>query len=155
MATNKPAGYGTVQLGGQERPFLVGFEQGSTFCKLLHRRNPEDGTPMPLKAYGELFNPLTKPQERLSAEDIRDFVYSALVEGAQEDGLLVDYTPRVVSQWLDASDDPREAAKPLEEMYRQMTARLERQVERLKNAGAPSPKTGPKPKKSKAKPGQA
>lgn len=147
MASDKPAGYGTMHLGGQERPFHVGFEQGAIFCKLRNRLNPEDGTPMSLKAYGDLFNPLTKPQERLSGEDIRDFVYSALKSGAEEDGLPVDYSARMVSQWIDQSDDPQQAAKPLEEMYRQMTARVERQVERLKNAAAPS-KPGPKPKKA-------
>lgn len=145
--STKPSGYGTMQIGGQERPWLVGLEQADTFCRLLSRRG-EDGHPMTLKAYGELFSLTAIRDSKLLPSDIYDFIYSALVSGANEDGLHVDFTPRVVSQWLTKVDD-EEAGKPIMEMLEQTKQRIERQLERQsKNASAPT--TGAKSKTKKA-----
>lgn len=141
----KPTGYGTMQIGGQERPWLIGLEQADVFCRLLSRRG-EDGQPMTLKAYSDLFSIEALSAQKLLPSDLYDFLYSALVSGANEDGLHVDFTPRIVSQWLASADD-EEASKPLLEMLNQTKQRIERQLERSKNG--PAPAKGPKAKTSK------
>lgn len=141
----KPTGYGTMQIGGQERPYLVGLESADVFCRLLSRRG-EDGHPMTLKAYSDLFSLEALSAQKLLPSDLYDFLYSALVSGANEDGLYVDFTPRIVSQWLANAED-EEAGKPLLEMLNQTKQRIDRQLERSKNA--PAPTKGAKAKQSK------
>lgn len=101
---------------------------------------------MSLKAYGDIFNIESLSQSKLLPSDLYDFIYSALVSGANEDGVYVDFTPRIVSQWLPEADDD-EASKPLLEMLDQTKRRIERQLERAKNG--PAPTTGAKAKKPK------
>lgn len=135
----KPNGYGTMQIGGQERPFHVGLNQGGIFQQLHHRKG-EDGHAMSLKAYGELFSPPRLARNELSADDARDFVYSALASGYQVDGLRVDFTPMSVGFWIDEAD-AEEIAKPFTEMLAQLTRRMQQQQERAGNAEAPTTKT--------------
>lgn len=130
----KPNGYGTMQIGGQERPFHVGLNQGGIFQQLHHRKGA-DGFAMSLKAYGELFSPQRLSRNELSGDDARDFIYSALASGYQVDGLTVDFTAQQVGFWLDDCD-AEEAAKPFNEMLVQLTRSIEQQMERAKNAGA-------------------
>jgi len=101
----KPTGYGLMQIGGQPRPFLVGFEQADIFCRLLSRRNAADGGPMTLQDYNNLFNLVALRENKLLPADVYDFIYSALASGAVEDDLLLDYTPRIVGQWLGEAED--------------------------------------------------
>lgn len=132
----KPNGYGTMHIGGQERPFHVGLNQGGIFQQLHHRKG-EDGHAMSLKAYGELFSPQRLSLNLLSADDARDFIYSALASGYQVDGLRVDYTPFQVGFWLDDAEAD-EAAKPFNEMLTQLKKRIDQQLERVKNDEAPT-----------------
>ena len=143
----KPTGYGLMQIGGQPRPFLVGFEQADIFCRLLSRRNAADGGPMTLQDYNNLFNLVALRENKLLPADVYDFIYSALASGAVEDDLLLDYTPRIVGQWLGEAEDA-EASKPLLEMVSQAMRRIERHLEReAKKAQAPAKsKPGPEAK---------
>jgi hypothetical protein len=150
VISNKPSGYGTMQIGGVEnRPFHIGIQQGELFCRMPERRDAE-GRPMSLQAYGELFGLEALRTLSFSIGDLRDFVYSALVSGAEVDGLPFDYSPAQVGYWLDEADD-LEASKPMRELVRQFQVRFERQQERSKNGTAPLPKTeaGAKKKASK------
>lgn len=126
---SKPSGYGIIQIGGQERPFHVGTNQGDHFCRL---RN------ISLMEYGELFSPQNLQDKKLKGGDIADFVYSALVAGAEWDGLRVEFNHIHVRSWFDSPDaDSNELTKPLTEMFNQMKTRIEREVERAGNAVAP------------------
>lgn len=146
--SGKPNGYGLMQLGGQERPFHVGLEQAEIFSRLANRLDPATGRGMSISAYNNLFSLDVLRENKLEAGDLRDFVFSALASGAIEDGLPVDFTPRMVSQWIDDADDPTQPARPLLEMLAQAQQRWERQAERLKNA-APPKATKPKAKGAK------
>lgn len=133
--SHKPSGYGLMQIGGQERPFHVGTNQGDIFCRL---RN------ISIQQFGELFSdPAT-----LKGGDIADLVYSALVAGAEWDGLRVDFNHIHVRAWIDDAD-ATEAAKPLTEMIEQTKQRLQRATERVGNAPAPLKTTKGGSKKTK------
>lgn len=134
----KPSGYGLMQIapGNESLPFHVGFNQGEVFAGLPNRRG-EDGQPLSVKAYGELFSPARLQANELSAADVRDFVYSALVSGHQIDGLEVGFTPSQVGLWIDDAETD-EVMKPLREMVAQLIKRIERTAERAKNALAPT-----------------
>lgn len=136
--SDKPSGYGTMQIGGQERPFHVGINQGEIFAELPHRRG-EDGRPLSLRAYGELFSLDRLKENDLTGADLRDFVYSALASGYAVDGARLDFNHVQVGHWLDDADAD-EAAKPLKEMVAQFVKRAERAVARAKNDPAPKPK---------------
>lgn len=150
--STKPEGYGTVQLGGQERPFHVGFNQAAYFCELRGG--------MPLSDYNGLFDsllphlradeagglalengkPVIAPPQRkdLSMLEHRDFLYSALKAGYENDGLRVDFTPNMVGNWIQSdATGGEEAGKPIAEQMRQIAARYDRALERVKNAQAP------------------
>lgn len=146
--SEKPSGYGTLLLGSQERPFHVGVNQAEVFTTLQHRRG-EDGRPMSLHDYSELFSLDRLRNNELSAADFRDFVYSALVSGYQIDGMRPDFSHTQVGFWLDDAI-PDEAGKPLHEMITQFTKRIERAIERAKNAQAPTQKPA-KGQRKKAK----
>lgn len=148
-STYKPSGYGIMQIGGAARPFHIGTNQGQIFCSLGARQR-EDGRPMSLTAYGELFNPQNLSEAELSGGDVRDFVYSALVSGCEVDGLAVDFAATQVGYWIDDAD-AAEVSKPFKEMLTQVVRRYQRQLERLKNDEAPTqPKAKAGPKKTKA-----
>lgn len=144
--TTKPSGYGTIDIGGSLRGFHVGTAQAEIFSSMDARRDAE-GRPMSLQAYSDLFELDALRTLSFGIGDFRDFVYSALVSGAQIDGLEVDFTHKDVGFWLDEADNA-EAAKPMRELVRQYKVRYDRQQERAKNAPAPTPatKAGPKPK---------
>jgi hypothetical protein len=91
---------------------------------------------MSLQDYGKLFSPTTLRDVAISGGDVRDFIYSALVSGAEVDKVEVDFTPTEVGYWIDDAD-PDEVSKPFKEMLNQLLRRYERQLERLKNAEAP------------------
>lgn len=138
--SDKPSGYGLMQIGpGDENlPFHVGFNQGEVFASLPNRRG-EDGHPLSVKGYGELFSPARLQANELSAADVRDFVYSALVSGHEIDGLKVGFTPSQVGLWIDDAETD-EVMKPLREMVAQLIKRIERTAERAKNVPAPTSK---------------
>jgi hypothetical protein len=151
VTNTKPSGYGTMEIGEAERPFHVGTNQGELFC-LLPNRQREDGRPMALGTYGELFSPQSLSEATLSGGDVRDFVYSALASGCEIDGLPVDFTPTEVGYWIDDAE-ASEVSKPFKEMLAQVVKRYQRQLDRLKNAEAPTAtKKGPKAKKTGEKP---
>lgn len=134
--TYKPSGYGTMLIGEAERPFHIGTNQGEAFCSLSNRLR-EDGRPMSLAAYGELFSPQNLSEANLSGGDVRDFVYSALVSGCEVEGQEVAFTPSQVGYWIDdASAD--EVGKPFKMMLDQVVKRYQRQLERSKNGEAPT-----------------
>lgn len=135
--TSKPSGYGTAFLGAAERGFHVGYNQGGIFCRLPHRLDNE-GHPLSLKAYGELFSLDNIKNLALSVDDVRDFVYSALASGCQLDKLPLDFTPEDVGFWLDEAPE-EEPAKIFKAMGEQTVRRFQQQLERAKNAQAPAP----------------
>lgn len=123
----KPSGYGLISIGGQERPFHVGTHQGDVFQRLRG---------VSLKEYGELFSLSNLQAQNLQGGDIADFLYSALVAGAEWDGLRVEFTHIHVRAWSD--DAPAdEVARPLLEMLNQSLLRAQREAERLGNGPAP------------------
>jgi hypothetical protein len=127
-------GFGTLHVGGQDRPFAVGTNQADVFCQLGSQR--VDGKALPLTAYYELFSETS----RLLGGPYRDFVYSALVAGAERAGHQVDYSHLTVGEWMDdPATDPKELSKPLSEMFAQLAAKAEAQAEREKKA-QPTPK---------------
>lgn len=148
---NTLRGYGQLVLGGITRPFHVGTNQTAIFCDLRK---------MDLMDYNDMFTSLMPtvaesgevlpPKRRyLSPAENRDFLYSSLAAGAQNERLPVDFTPEEVGNWLDAPDeDSAEIAKPLQMHIRLMQQRLDQHLARLGNVVAPKP--GPA-KKAKAK----
>lgn len=133
MSTAKPSGYGTLQLGGQERPFQVGTNQGDIFQRLRQ---------VSLKEYGALFSPAALQAEVLTGGDLRDFVYSALVAGYENDGLPVDFSHLDVGNWIDDAplEDGEQVVKPLTEMLHQLVRKAGLAADRAKNAEAPTRK---------------
>jgi hypothetical protein len=136
--SDKPSGYGLMLIGSQERPFHVGVNQSEIFATLQHRRG-EDGRPMSLHEYSELFSLERLRNNELTPSDFRDFVYSALVSGYQVDNMRPDFSHMLVGHWLDDAS-PDEAGKPLQELIAQFTKRIERAIERIKNEQAPTKK---------------
>ena len=129
--SQKPSGYGLMQIGGQERPFQIGTNQGDVFQRLRH---------VSLKDYGMLFSPAALQAEALTGGDLRDFVYSALVAGYENDGARVDFSHLDVGNWIDDApfEDSGEVVKPLTEMLQQLIRKAELAAERAKNAAAPT-----------------
>ncbi len=145
---NTLRGYGQMTIGGQTRPFHVGTNQTAIFCDLRK---------MDLADYNDMFGSLlpsvdesgalVPPKRRhLSPGENRDFLYSSLAAGAQNDRRPVDFTAEEVGNWLDDdSETGEEVAKPLAMHLELMQQRIERQLARLGNAPAPLP-AGPKAK---------
>ena len=131
MNTAKPSGYGAMQIGGQERPFQIGTNQGDVFQRLRH---------VSLKDYGAMFSPAALQAEALTGGDLRDFVYSALVAGYENDGLRVDFSHLDVGNWIDDAplEESGEVVKPLTEMLQQLIRKAELSADRAKNAAAPT-----------------
>lgn len=127
--SDKPSGYGTMQIGGQERPYHVGVHQSDAFCRLRG---------ITLKEYGELFSYENLKDQKLLPNDYADFTYSALVAGYEWDNLRVDFTPIRVRAWVgDPETSAEEAQKPLVSMLEQVVQRVQRAAERAGNAPAP------------------
>ena len=137
--STKPSGYGTMQIGGQERPYQVGTNQGDVFCRLHHRKD-DTGAPLSLKAYSELFSPARLGKQQLTGGDLRDFIYSALAAGYDNDGLRVDFSAFDVGNWLDDADDDKELVKPLQTMLAQLVRRAELAAERAHGTAGKKPK---------------
>jgi hypothetical protein len=100
---------GSLQLGGQDRPFALGQAQEDA-TRALHHRTGEDGQPLSAAAYQQAFGPEALRQGPLTSAEARDFVYAALVAGYAAQRLRVDFTFLQVEQWLAATP---EAAQPL------------------------------------------
>lgn len=132
---NQPQGYLTIG-GTEQRPFHVGYNQGAIFARLPNRVD-EEGRPLSVKAYGELFSLSAIRDLSLSLEDVRDFVYSALASGAMVAKQPVDFTADEVGYWLDEADE-LDVAKVFTEMGEQTVRRFQNQLERAKNAQAPT-----------------
>ena len=143
MSAAKPSGYGTMQLGDQDRPFQVGTNQADIFCNLQHRK--ADGRALPLLDYYQLFG----STDTLLGAPLRDFVFSALVAGYQNDGHRVDFTHLDVGNWIDEGDD-EEVAKPLNVMLEQIHRKVDRAAERTKNTAPPTRKAAKGAKLTKA-----
>lgn len=101
--------FGSLQLGGQDRPFALGQAQEAA-TRALHHRMGEDGQPLSAAAYQKSFGAEALRPGPLTGADARDFVYAALVAGYTWQGLRVDFTFAQVEQWLAAAP---EAAQPL------------------------------------------
>ena len=122
-----------MQIGGQDRPFEVGTNQGEIFCTLPNRRDAE-GRAMTLADYYALFTDVG----RLIGGPLRDVVYSALLAGYEAHQMRVDFTAGDVGRWIDAPETPAgEVAKPLQTMLAQLQAKAEAEEGRAKNGLAP------------------
>lgn len=78
----------TVSIGGQDRPFHVGTNQGDIFCRLQG---------LSLAQYAATFSDIGG----LGLGAQRDFLYSALRAGAEKAGYQVDFTATEVGDWMD------------------------------------------------------
>lgn len=132
-----------MTIGGGLRPFHVGTNQTAIFCELR-------GEGYDLQDYNDLLvsivgntaraNEASKTGEAYIAQgrkemtpaEHRDFIFSALVAGAQRERQPVDFTKEDVGDWLDEAD-AIEAAKPLLMQIQLMADRMTRQG----NAPAP------------------
>jgi hypothetical protein len=101
--------FGSLLLGGQDRPFELGPAQEQA-TRALHHRKGEDGQPLTAAAYQQAFGPEALRPGPLTGDEARDFVYAALVAGYAAQGFRVDFTFVQVGQWLAAQP---EAAQPL------------------------------------------
>jgi hypothetical protein len=135
------AGSGKMIIGGAERPFHVGFKQGAILARLPYYQT-ENGRPMSLAAYNELFSLSALSRLQFGFDDYGNFIYSALVAGCQLQQVPVDFTPEQVLDWIGEADDT-EAAKPFKEMAAQALARAQAQIERAKNDPAPTMTAAP------------
>lgn len=138
-----------MQIGGAERPYYIGTRQTAIFCEL-------QGESYDLQDYNNLLGQVlgnqvaaAQAQEKnekhipvgrkeLTAGEVRDFVYSALVAGAGRAELPVDFTPNNVADWIDEAD-AAEVMKPVVRHIGLLGQRLERQASRPGNV--PAPKT--------------
>jgi hypothetical protein len=100
---------GSLLLGLQDRPFVLGQPQQDA-VQALHHRKGEDGQPLTATAYRQTFGPEALRPGPLTGDEARDFVYAALVAGYAAQGFRVDFTFVQVGQWLAAEP---EAAQPL------------------------------------------
>ena len=121
----------SIQLGGQDRPFHVGTNQGDIFCKLQG---------LTLQEYAAVFNDVAA----LGFGVQRDFLFSALKAGYEKLGLRLDFTHLTVGDWMDAPEYDAGATfgVVLGALGDQFNARAAFQQERAKNA--PAPKAGAK-----------
>ena len=154
---NTIIGDGTMQIGGAERPYYIGTRQTAVFCEL-------QGEGYDLQDYNDLLGQVLgnqvaaaqakekggkhKPvgRKELTAGEVRDFVYSALVAGAGRKQLPVDFTADDVADWIDEAE-PEEVMKPIQRHIGLLAQRMERQAARPGNAPAPKsvkPKRGQK-----------
>ncbi len=118
----------TIFIGGQERPFHVGTNQGDIFCRLQN---------LSLAEYAATFVGIAQ----MSLGKQRDFLYSALAAGAERAGAPLDFTNLVVGDWID--EPAYEAAACLVPVITalgaQFKAKQDYQAQRdLKNAEAPA-----------------
>jgi hypothetical protein len=122
-------GLGSLQLGGQEYPFSVGVNQADIFSNLDSQK--QDGKALTLPAYYELF----ADTARLLGGPYRDFIYSALLAGAERAGIGLSLSRLDIGELMDdPATDPAELAKPLNEMLAQLTAKAQAEAERQKKA---------------------
>jgi len=124
-----------MQVGGQDRPYHVGTNQGEIFCRLQN---------LTLVGYGKLLSDLT--QFGFGAR--RDLVFSALKAGYERVGMRLDFTHLTVGDWMDAPDYDEVATvgAVIEALGAQFEQRAAYQAEQAaKNAPAPSPEPAPAP----------
>lgn len=88
-------GFGSMQIGGQERPFMLGTLQARVYCE-------QQG--IELDAYQESVASITATGGLKSATIIEALLYSALVAGAKLRKLPVDFDADEVSFWVAAAD---------------------------------------------------
>lgn len=94
-------GYGTLHLGGEDRPFLIGTYQAKTFCTM---RGIELG------AYFEELSKFKFENGLDNDQFLCELVYSALVAGGVLYDAPVDYSLDKLTVWLDTAA-PDEIAK--------------------------------------------
>jgi hypothetical protein len=127
-------------IGGQERPFSVGTNQADLFCNLPSQK--QDGKALTLAEYYDLFGNTA----RLLGGPYRDFLYSALLAGADRAGIELDFERLDVGEWMDdPNTDPAELAKPLNEMLAQLSAKAEANAARQKKAPSKAKEAAPTP----------
>lgn len=132
-----------MTIGGALRPFHVGTNQTAIFCELR-------GEGYDLQDYNSLLVAIVGNQvlaseaekkgekhvvqgrKEMTPAEHRDFIYSALVAGAQRERQPVDFTKEDVGDWMDEAD-AQEATKPLTMQIQLMADRMTRQG----NAPAP------------------
>lgn len=155
---NTLRGTGQLEMGGALRPFHVGTNQTAIFCE-LQKIDLQDYNDLlvsivrnqALKARaqeaGEPFTP--EGRKEMTPSEHRDFLYSALAAGAQNERLAVDFTSNDVGNWLDEADQ-KEATKPVLMQIQLMADRLQRgqpggnvvaQPEKPKRASKPKAKS--------------
>jgi hypothetical protein len=118
----------TILIGGQDRPFHVGTNQGDIFCRLQGYT---------LAQYAATFSDIST----LGLGAQRDFLYSALRAGAERAGQQVAFTATEVGDWMDEPDYEAGAtlAPVIAALGAQFAAKAEYQKQRdAKNAGAPA-----------------
>ena len=103
---------GSLQIGGQDRPFRLGQAQEIALRQLHHRRGT-DGLPLTATAYRKTFGAGLPDPATADPADVRDFVHAALVAGYQQAGLRVDFNHAMVGQWLAATPDVAQVLGPL------------------------------------------
>lgn len=131
-------GSGKLLLGGQERPFSVGTNQADIFCNLPSQK--QQGKALTLAEYYDLFGNTA----RLLGGPYRDFVYSALLAGADRAGVELELSRLDIGELMDDPDtDPAELAKPLNEMLAQLSAKAEANAARQKKASSKAKTTTP------------
>ena len=131
---NTLRGAGRITIGGGLRPFHVGTNQTAIFCqlqgldyddynRLLLEVVGNASLKQQAKTKGEAF--VAKGRKELTAAEHRDFLFSSLVAGAENEGQPIDFTPRDVGNWLDEAD-ANEAARPFLMQVKLMAERLQR-----------------------------
>lgn len=152
---NTLRGFGQLALGGGLRPFHVGTNQTAIFCDVrkMDLADYNDMFASLLPSLGEDGAVLPPKRRYLSPGENRDFLYSSLAAGAQNERLPVDFTAEQVGNWLDSDEESaEEVAKPLLMHLTLMQQRIDRQLARLGNAPAPAAGPAQKPKKNSPKP---
>lgn len=84
-------GFGTMAIGGQERPFHLGTYQARVFCE--HQK-------LELDAYREAVSGIGSGEGLKNSVLIEVLLYSALAAGAKFKKLPVDFDADDVSFWL-------------------------------------------------------
>lgn len=88
-------GFGTMTIGGQERPFMLGTLQARVYCE-------QQG--IELDDYQTSVASITDGGGLRSATIVEALLYSALVAGAKLRKLPVDFDADDVSFWVAAAD---------------------------------------------------
>ena len=86
----------TINIGGEDRPIKFGINQSILYCELRDISITE----------------MSKDMEKFingSGAELRDFMWSALKDGARKEKIDFDYTPEDIGDWMeDMSEEEME-----------------------------------------------